>query len=99
MASSVIKNYKPMQALTGTTGAVGAGVSLAYPSGFTMNNSVIIGLQFKNPSENLWRTMGMVNENIACAISAIMTPTEILVVPRNSMAENSQFKVSLYRYQ
>lgn len=82
--------------ITGTSGAsISDSVLLNYPSGFSRDNSVLIGLQYYD--QNIWRTLGALNVSVPCVITATLQETGINVVVRASAGTGKNVKITLYR--
>ena len=98
MANSQFNLHEPIYVLTGTTGEVGASITVPFPSGLGIDNCVVLGIQYKNPADAVWRTMGAVGATQPCVITATIGPQGLIIIPREAVASNSPFKVTIYRY-
>jgi hypothetical protein len=99
VASSQFNLHEPIFVLTGTTSStVGASTSISLPSNVSQDNCVVLGIQYKNPADAVWRTMGAVGADQPCVITVTIGPASLIIIPRAPVAVNCPFKVTLYRY-
>lgn len=84
-----------IQVLTGTTPSTeGNELVLNFPTGFTYNNTNIIGLQFLDGTT--WRGLGSISNTYPASVTASVQTGGIVVIPRIGGACSKSVKVTIY---
>ena len=89
MASGTIKTQS--MSITGQLSALGTSVYLSYPSGYTINNCVVVGLMVELAT-NVWIASNYDNVN---QVDAVLFETQIAVGAKNAQVANHNFRLIL----
>ena len=89
MASGTIKTQS--MSITGQLPALGSNVYLSYPSGYTVNNCVVVGLMVELAT-NVWIAS---NYDGANQVDAVLFETQIAVGVKNAQVANHNFRLIL----